>query len=101
MATKKAATKAAPKETARLTIVCNSNEECSVGIKGDTQTLTAALAGLMAEDDERNTFRQMMAVAIRVVLDVEEKKTTKKKKAVTKKAITKKAAPKKAAVKKK
>lgn len=101
MATKKAATKAAPKETARLTIICNSNEECSVGIKGDVQTLTAALAGLMAEDDERNTFRQMMAVAIRVVLDVEEKKTTKKKKAVTKKAITKKAAPKKAAVKKK
>lgn len=94
MATKKAATKAAPKETARLTIVCNSNEECTVGIKGDTHTLTAALAGLMAEDDENNTFRQMMSVAIRVVLDVEKKKAAKKK------AAKKNAAPKKAAKKK-
>lgn len=102
MATKKATTKkASPKETARLTIICDSSETCAVKISGDTQTLTAALAGLMAEDDEKNVFRQMMALAIRVVLDVEEKKTAKKKKAVTKKAITKKAAPKKAAVKKK
>ena len=90
------ATKKEVKETARLTIICDSSETCSVKVKGDTQTLTAALAGLMAEDDEKNVFRQMMALAIRVVLDVEEEKAAKKKK----KAIAKKAAPKKVAKKK-
>ena len=94
MATKKSATKAAPKETARLTIVCNSDEQCSVSVKGDRVTLTAALAALMATEDENNTFREMMALAIRAVLEEDKKKPAKKK------AITKKAAPKKAAKKK-
>lgn len=97
MATKKAATKA--KETARLTIVCNSDEVCSVSVKGDRTTLTAALAALMATEDENNTFREMMALAIRVVINEDGKKLVKKK-AAPKKAITKKAAPKKAAKKK-
>ena len=100
MATKKATTKkASPKETARLTIICDSSETCAVKVKGDRTTLTAALAALMATEDENNVFREMMALAIRVVLE-EGKKKPAKKKAAPKKAITKKAAPKKAAKKK-
>ena len=98
MTTKKAAVKAAPKETARLTIVCNSNEECSVKTKGDMTTLTAALACLMDTDDENNQFRNMMSLAIQVVIA----ESNKKKPAKKKKAVVKKDAPKKkAAVKKK
>ena len=98
MTTKKAAVKAAPKETARLTIVCNSNEECSVKTKGDMTTLTAALACLMDTDDENNQFRNMMSLAIQVVIA----ENNKKKPAKKKKAVVKKDAPKKkAAVKKK
>jgi hypothetical protein len=70
------------KETARLTIICNSDEECGVKIKGDTKTLIAALACLMATDDEDNQFRQMMAIAIQVVItenEMKEKKAAKKK----------------------
>lgn len=100
MATKKSATKAASKETARLTIVCNSDEQCSVSVKGDRVTLTAALAALMATEDENNSFREMMSLAIQVVLAESNKKKPAKKKAAPKKAITKKAAPKKAAKKK-
>ena len=85
MATKKPVVK----ETARLTIICDSNQESTVKIKGDIRTLTAALASLMAHEDEDNVFREMMALAIRVVLD--EDKQKKKKKSATKK----KAAPKK------
>lgn len=96
MATKKAAVKAAPTETARLTIICDSSETCSVKIKGDRQTLTAALACLMATEDENNAFREMMALAIRVVIAEDgTKKKPAKKKAVTKKVAPKKAAPKK------
>ncbi len=73
-----------PKEVARLTIICNADEECTVKTKGDSQTLIAALACLMDNDDENNTFRQMMAIAIQVVIDASEKKP-KKKKAVKKK----------------
>lgn len=95
MATKKAAVKAAPTETARLTIVCDSSETCSVKIKGDRQTLTAALACLMATEDENNAFREMMSLAIQVVIAEDKSKKAAKKKAVTKKAAPKKAAPKK------
>ena len=91
-----ATTKTAVKETARITIICNSNEECTVKTKGDMTTMTAALACLMATDDENNQFRNMMSVAIQVVLAADGKKPAKKK------AVVKKAAPKKkAAVKKK
>lgn len=86
MATKKAAVKSAPKETARLTITCDSSETCSVKIKGDIQTLTAALACLMATEDENNAFREMMSLAIQVVIAEDENK----KKAAKKKAVTKK-----------
>ena len=93
MATKKAAT-----ETARLTIICNSDETCSVKTKGDMTTLTAALACLMDTDDENNQFRNMMSLAIQVVIA----ESNKKKPAKKKKAVVKKDAPKKkAAVKKK
>ena len=96
MATKKAAVKTAPTETARLTIVCDSSETCSVKIKGDRNTLTAALACLMATEDENNAFREMMTLAIRVVIAEDKSKKAAKKKAVTpKKAAPKKAAPKK------
>jgi hypothetical protein len=70
-----------PKEVARLTIVCNSDEECEVKIKGDRTTLIAALACLMATDDKDNQFREMMALAIKVVevVEVGEEKPKKKK----------------------
>ncbi len=84
MATKKQTVK----ETARLTIICDSNQESTVKIKGDLHTLTAALASLMAHEDEDNVFREMMALAIRVVL--EEDKQKKKKPATKKKAAVKK-----------
>ena len=67
------------KETARLTIICNADEECTVKTKGDPGTLTAALACLMANDDEENQFRNMMGLAIRVVLEAGEQKPKKKK----------------------
>jgi hypothetical protein len=92
-----ATTKTAVKETARITIICNSNEECTVKTKGDMTTMTAALACLMATDDEHNQFRNMMSLAIQVVLAADGKKPAKKKKAIAKKAAPKK----KAAVKKK
>ena len=84
MATKKQTVK----ETARLTIICDSNQESTVKIKGDMQTLIAALASLMAHEDENNVFREMMALAIRVVL--EQDKQSKKKSATKKKAAVKK-----------
>ena len=84
MATKKQTVK----ETARLTIICDSNQESTVKIKGDIHTLTAALASLMAHEDEDNVFRKMMALAIRVVL--EEDKQKKKKPVTKKKAAVKK-----------
>jgi hypothetical protein len=90
--TKKAATKKAVKEVARLTIVCTSDEVCAVKTKGDPGTLTAALACLMANDDEDNQFRNMMGLAIRVVLEAGDKV---KKAVPKKKAAVKKAAPKK------
>ena len=68
------------KETARLTIICNSNEECTVKTKGDMTTMTAALAALMLSDDENNKFREMISRAIILIIDVMgEKKSAKKK----------------------
>lgn len=83
MATKKAT----PKEISRLTITTNSEEECTVRIKGDSMALTAALAALMSIEHENNQFREMMALAIQVVLhaDKQSKKKSTKKKAATKK----------------
>lgn len=83
MATKKTA----PKETSRLTIITNGAEECIVKIKGDPMHLTAALASLMSHEDENNQFREMIALAIQVVLH---DKKSKKKKTVKKKAAPKK-----------
>lgn len=76
------------KETSRLTITTDSKQEYVVRIKGDPIDLTAALASLMAAEDENNQFRQLMALAIRVVINNDKQK---KKKLVVKK----KAAPKK------
>ncbi len=83
MATKKPA----PKETSRLTIITDSAKECTVKIKGDPMQLTAALASLMSQEDENNQFREMMSLAIQVVLhmDKDEKKKPVKKKAAPKK----------------
>jgi len=67
----------------------------AVKTKGDPQTLIAALACLMDNDDENNTFRQMMGIAIKVVLEASEQKPKKKKAAPKKKAVAKKTAPKK------
>lgn len=84
MATKKPVVK----ETARLTITCDSNQESTVRIKGDIHTLTAALASLMAHENENNVFREMMALAIQVVLH--ENKQNKKKRVTKKKTAVKK-----------
>ena len=78
------------KETARLTIVCTSDEVCAVKTKGNPATLTAALACLMANDDDENQFRNMMGLAIQVVLEASEQKPRKKKAAPKKKAAVKK-----------
>jgi hypothetical protein len=87
------------KETGRLTIICNSDATCTTKVKGDTITLVAALACLIVNDDENNQFRDMLSVAIKIVLDENKKK---KKLAKKKKAIAEEVAPKKkAAVKKK
>lgn len=86
MATKKVAAKVAPKETARLTIVCNGKKECSVKTKGDRTIMIAALACLLDADDENNEFREMMALAIQVfIAEKENKKKPAKKKAATSK----------------
>ena len=68
-------------ETAVLTISCYKNNECEVNITGDPFSLTAALAGLMSpeSDDEKNVFRQMMTLAIELVIE-EDKKSKKSKK---------------------
>ena len=83
MATKKPVIK----ETSRITIITNSEEECIVKLKGDPMIATAALAALMTADHEDNQFREMMALAIQVVLheDKQSKKKSTKKKAAPKK----------------
>ena len=83
MATKKPVVK----DTSRITIITNSEEECIVKLKGDSMIATAALAALMAADHEDNQFREMMALAIQVVLheDKQSKKKSTKKKAAPKK----------------
>ena len=83
MATKKPVVK----ETSRITIITNSEEECIVKLKGDPMIATAALAALMTADNENNQFREMMALAIQVVLheDKQSKKKSTKKKAAPKK----------------
>ena len=71
-----------PKEVARLTIICNADEECTVKTKGDHQTLIAAFACLMDNHEENNTFRQMMEIALQVIItehEMKEKKAAKKK----------------------
>lgn len=60
-------------ETARLEIVCNNFNECDVTFTGNTMDMTAALAGLMAKDEEENAFRTMMTFAIELVLELDKK----------------------------
>lgn len=84
------------KETARLTIICSSDDTCTVKTKGNMTELTAALACLLVNDNENNQFRSMMALAMQLILTESDEKPAKKKK-----AIAKEAAPKKTAVKKK
>lgn len=63
------------KEVAKLSITCSDNDECEVIIDGDSLALTAALAGLMSpeSDKEENTFRHMMTMAIELVVEMEKK----------------------------
>jgi thymidine phosphorylase len=70
------------KETARLTIICNNKEQCTVKTKGDMNEMTAALACLMDTNHEDNKFREMMAIAIQLIItehEMKEKKAAKKK----------------------
>ena len=82
------ATKKPVKETARLTIVCDSANDCTVRIKGERFDLVTALAALLELEDEGNEFRNMIASAMKIVLDEDRKK--KKKRATKKKAAPKK-----------
>ena len=63
------------KEVAKVIITCFDNDECEVNIDGDPLSLTAALAGLMSPeaDKEENTFRNMMTMAIELVVEMEKK----------------------------
>ena len=73
------------KETGRLTIICNSDDTCTVKTKGNMTELTAALACLLVSDDENNQFRSMMALAMQLILTESDEKPAKKKKAAVKK----------------
>ena len=88
MATKKKTTT----PVAKLEILCKSDNICEVKIEGDLMALTAALASLMADNDEENKFRDMLSTAIQVVLfqDQADKEKAKKKAATKKKTAIKK-----------
>ena len=73
------------KETGRLTIICNSDDTCTVKTKGNMTELTAALACLLMNDNENNQFRSMMALAMQLILTESDEKLAKKKKAAVKK----------------
>ena len=73
------------KETGRLTIICNSDDTCTVKTKGNRTELTAALACLLMNDNENNQFRSMMALAMQLILTESDEKPAKKKKAAVKK----------------
>ena len=73
------------KETGRLTIICNSDDTCTVKTKGNMTDLTAALACLLMNDNENNQFRSMMALAMQLILTESDEKPAKKKKAAVKK----------------
>jgi hypothetical protein len=73
------------KETGRLTIICNSDDTCTVKTKGNMTELTAALACLLVNDNENNQFRSMMALAMQLILTESDEKPAKKKKAAVKK----------------
>ena len=78
------ATKKPVKETARLTIVCDSANDCTVRVKGERFDLITAFAALLELEQEDNEFRNMMALAMKMVLDKDKKK---KKKLATKKKV--------------
>ena len=73
------------KETVRLTIICNSDDTCTVKTKCNMTELTAALACLLMNDNENNQFRSMMALAMQLILTESDEKPAKKKKAAVKK----------------
>lgn len=73
------------KETGRLTIICNSDDTCTVKTKGNMTELTAALACLLVNDNENNQFRSMIALAMQLILTESDEKPAKKKKAAVKK----------------
>ena len=80
------ATKKSVKETARLTIVCDSADECTVKVKGDRLQIIQAFSILLETEHDENEFREMMALAMKIVLEGDKnKKRTTKKKAVPKK----------------
>ena len=83
MATKKPVVK----ETARLTIVCDSADECTVKVKGDRLQIIQAFSILLETEHDENEFREMMAFAMKIVLeeDKNKKRVTKKKAAPKKK----------------
>lgn len=81
------ATKKPVKETARLTIICDSDKECSVTVKGDRFDIISGFAALLEVESEDNEFRNMLSVAMKLFLDdkKDKKKRTTKKKADPKK----------------
>lgn len=66
------------KETARMTIVCNSNQECSVSVKGDKLDLVSAFVDLLEHESPDNDFRNMFYIASKVFLTDDKRKAPKK-----------------------
>ena len=56
------------KEVARIELVCFSNDEVETVIDGDPKALLAALAGLLTDHDERNTFGALVKTAIELIV---------------------------------
>jgi len=70
---------AGAKETARMTVVCNSNQECSVTVKGDKLHLVSAFVDLLEYESPENDFRNMFFIASKTFLS-KDKETARKKK---------------------
>ena len=85
------------KETGRIEIVTDNTEAVNVTVNGDPVPLIAALASLIIDADEENSFHHMMLAATSIANAELDARSKKKKKAAKKKVATKKKAAKKKA----
>lgn len=81
MATRKKAAKPAPrkktvkkekvksvKKVGEISIICTDDEEVSVTVDGSGKMLVSALASLLEDRDENNTFGRLMRSAIELIV---------------------------------